>query len=311
MRLPPLPTGARALAVDVGGSTIKAEVVAGLGEVLASVVEPTPSGDAALESVCRLGQHLIDEVEAGSGGRVSRAGLALPGTVDRDCGLGVYSANVGWRHLSFGPPLEAAWGMPVLVDHDVTVAGWAEWQVGAARGCDDVFFVALGTGVAAAIVAGGRLLRGGLSQGGEFGHVVVRPDGPICGCGGRGCVEAVSSATSIARRYAALSGRHVEGAADVLDAMADDPVAVAVWDEALAALADGLINVVNILSPTRIVVGGGLAEAGDAVVKPLAGALGDRATIVPAPDIVAAEFGARAALVGAALLAQRGGTADG
>lgn len=308
MTLPPLRTHALSLAVDVGGTTIKAEVVDGRGQVLASGVEPTPSGELALGSVTRLGRRLIDKVEADGRGPVSRAGVALPGIVDRARGIGVFSANVGWRHRAFGPPLEAAWAMPVLVDHDVTIAGWAEWQAGAARGCDDMFFVALGTGVAASIVAGGRLLRGGLGQAGEFGHVVVRPGGPLCGCGARGCLEAVCSGSSIARAYAAMTGREVEGSAGVLLAMADDPVAVRVWDEALAALADGLISVVNIISPALIVVGGGLAEAGDALIKPLQDALAGRAGAVPVPEITGAQFGARAALVGAALLARRGGT---
>lgn len=298
------------LAVDLGGTTIKAEIVDGQGEVLASGASPTPRGKDALVSVSRLGRRLIDQVELAGRGPVARAGLVVPGIVDRTRHVGVFSANIGWRNLDFGTPLETAWGMPVLLDHDVTIAGWAEWQAGAGRGCDDMFFVALGTGVAAAIVAGGHLLRGGLGQGGEFGHVVVRPGGPLCGCGARGCLEAVSSAASIARAYGALVGRQVEGAADVLIAMADDPMAVRVWEEALAALADGLIGIVNVLSPARIVLGGGLAESGDPLIKPLDDALSGRAKLVPAPVILRAAFGARAALVGAALLAQRGGAED-
>ncbi len=310
MTLPALPAEARVLAVDVGGTTIKAEIVDGHGEVFASGVEPTPSGGAALTSVCSLGRRLIDQSEAEGRGPVSRAGLALPGLVDRERRIGILSANVGWRHLAFGPPLETAWCVPVLVDHDVTLAGWAEWQVGAARGCDDMFLVALGTGVAASIVAGGHLLRGGLSQAGEFGHVVVRPGGPTCRCGTRGCLEAISSAASIGRAYAASAGRRVDGAADVLEAMADDPAAVRIWNEAIDALADALIIVVNLLAPSRIVLGGGLGDAGDALIKPLRDAMTCRPNLVPVPDIVGAEFGSRATLVGAALLAQRGGAED-
>lgn len=308
--LPALAADERVLAVDVGGSTIKAEVVDGRGDVCASAVVATPPGGAAAESVAGLGRRLIDEVEADGRGQLSRAGVVLPGIVDRDRGIGVLSVNIGWRNLALGAPLRTAWGMPVLVDHDVTAAGWAEWQTGAGRGCDDVFFVAIGTGVAAATVAGGRLLRGGLGQAGELGHVVVRPGGPVCSCGGRGCLEAVSSASAIARAYAAVSGRQVEGAVDVLAAMADDSTAVRVWDEAIAGLADGLVVIVNLLSPARIVVGGGLAEAGDALVKPLHDAVAARASIVPVPQIVTAEFGSRAALVGASLLARRGGTEE-
>lgn len=306
MTLPPLPAAARVLAVDVGGTTIKAEIVDGQGNVLASGAAETPYGEAALVSVSELGRRLIGEV----GGAVSRAGLVVPGIVDRARRVGILSANIGWNHLDLGSPLEAAWGVPVLVDHDVTIAGWAEWQLGAGRGCNDMFFVALGTGVAAATVAGGHLLRGGLAQGGEFGHVVVRPGGQLCRCGSRGCLETVSSAASIAHAYGALVGRQIGGAADVLEAMADDPLAVRVWDEAIAALADGLISVINVLSPARIVLGGGLAQAGGSLTRPLYDAVSGLARLVPVPDIVGAEFGARAALVGATLLAQRGEVED-
>ncbi len=308
MTFSPLPDDARVLAVDVGGGTIKGEFVDGQAGILSSAAWPTPPAESAVETIARMGRHLIDEVEVDDGGRVSRAGLVIPGFVDRDRGRGVYSGNIGWRQLDFGSALQSAWDVPVLVDHDVTIAGWAEWQVGAGRECDDMFFVALGTGVAAAIVAGGRLLRGGLSQGGEFGHVVVRPRGPVCVCGGRGCLEAVASASSIARAYTAFSGQPVGGAADVLDAMADDPVAVRVWEEAMSALADGLVGVVNLLSPARIVLGGGLAASGHALIEPLRHAVAERASVVPIPDIVPAQFGHRAGVVGAALLARRGGT---
>ncbi|MBA3310470.1 MAG: ROK family protein [Nocardioidaceae bacterium] len=306
------------LAVDVGGTTVKAEVVDGCGRVLTSGATPTPSGPAALESVSRLGRGLLEQV--GAQRPVARAGLVLPGIVDRVRRIGVRSANVGWSDLSFGPELEASWRIPVLVDHDVTLAGWAEWRTGAGRGADDVVFVVLGTGISAALVVDGRLVRGGGGgggpsgsggQAGELGHVVVRADGPRCGCGGRGCLEAVASGSAIAREYARLAGREVDGAHDVLLALDDDPIARRVWDDAVAALADGVSAVVALLAPSRIVFGGGLAEAGEALIGPLRKALGERVFVTPAPDLLPAHHGARAGLVGAALLARLGGTDGG
>ena len=298
------------LAVDVGGTTIKAEVVDGHGNVVASGAAQTPYGGEALVATRQLGHRLIEQAGQESDSPVSRACVIVPGLVDRSRGIGTLSANIGWHNLDLVSPLENAWKMPVLLDHDVTIAGWAEWQCGAGRGCDDMFFVALGTGVAAAIVAGGHLLRGGLGQGGEFGHVIVRPGGPRCGCGSHGCVEALCSAASIVRGYRELSGRQVSGAADVLELVPSDPVARWVWESALAALGDGLISVVNLLSPARIVVGGGLAEAKDALTRPLYDAMHGLAGLVPVPAIVGAEHGTRAGLVGAALLAQRGTVED-
>lgn len=315
----PLPDDASVLAVDVGGTTVKAEVVDAHGRVLASGAVPTPTGPAALESVSRLGRSLLEQV--GARQPVARAGLLLPGIVDRVRRIGVRSANVGWRDLSFGPELEASWLMPVLVDHDVTLAGWAEWRTGAGRGADDVVFVVLGTGISAALVVDGRLVRGGGGggappggqggQAGELGHVVVRPDGPLCGCGGRGCLEAVASGSAIARAYSRLAGREVGGAHDVLLALDDDPIARRVWDDAVAALADGVSGAVALLAPSRIVLGGGLVEAGEALLGPLRKALGERVFVTPAPDLLPAHHGARAGLVGAALLARLGGTDGG
>lgn len=308
----PLPDDASVLAVDVGGTTVKAEVVDAGGQVLASGTAPTPTGSAALECVSGLGRSLLAQLDTSD--TVARAGLVLPGIVDRVRRIGVDSANIGWRDLSFGPELEASWRIPVLVDHDVTLAGWAEWRTGAGRGSDDMVFVALGTGISAALVVDARLVRGGgaqhgqAGQAGELGHVVVRPDGPLCGCGGRGCLEAVASASAIARAYSALAGREVDGAHAVLLALDDDADARRVWDDAVAALADGVSGLVALLAPTRIVFGGGLAEAGEALLGPLRKALGERAFVMSVPDLLPAHHGARAGLVGAALLARLGRT---
>jgi glucokinase len=290
------------LAVDVGGTTIKAELVAG-ERILARDQRPTPHGAAAVDTIADLGAGLL---EATDGDPVARAGVVLPGLVDRHRGVGVFSANIGWRDVPAADRLREAWRIPVLVDHDVTAAGWAEWRLGAGRGVDDLVFVAVGTGISAAVVSGGRLVRGGPGQAGELGHIVVRPDGPPCGCGARGCLETIASATSIVREYEARVGRPVGSAAKILARVGDDPAAEAVVTDAVAALADGLAGAVQLLAPARLVVGGGLGEAGAAVLDPLRRALAERCRVVPAPELAAARFGARAGVVGAALLARVG-----
>ncbi len=115
-------------------------------------------------------------------------------------------------------PVAAALGLPVTMVHDVTAAGIAEWRCGAGRGVDDLAVVVIGTGIAVTLVTGGALVRGGAGQAGELGHVVVRPGGPPCACGQRGCLEAISSARAIADAYAARSGRPVDGAVEVCGA---------------------------------------------------------------------------------------------
>jgi glucokinase len=296
--VPPPRADAPVLAFDVGGTTIKAEVVAG-DRTLAADRRPTPSGPAAVEAIADLGSDLI-----ATGPGVVAAGVALPGIVDRARGVGVFSANIGWREVMVADPLAHRWGFPVRVDHDVMVAGWAEWRLGAGRGVDDLAYVSLGTGISAALVCAGRLVRGGHGQAGELGHIVVRPDGPACGCGARGCLESVASAAAIRREYESRAGRPVDGAAEVVGRAGEDPTAATVLTDAVAALADGLAGLVQLVAPARIVVGGGLALAGETLLEPLRATLADRCRVVPAPEVVASRFGTRAGVVGAAMLAE-------
>jgi glucokinase len=212
------------LAVDVGGTSVKAEAVDAEGNVRASHrISPVPPGTAALEAIASIGGKLI----ALLGSPPAAAGVLLPGIVDPVARTGVYSANLGWTDLEFGGPLERAWQTPVAVAHDVTCAGWAEHRSGAGVGVDDLAFLAIGTGISAALIHGGTALAAsGCRQPGEVGHLVVRPGGPQCPCGSRGCLETIASAAAIARAYAAATGAPAaDGARGVFAAVGGDPVA--------------------------------------------------------------------------------------
>jgi glucokinase len=296
------------LAVDVGGTTIKAEIADSSGVAIFAASVPTPHGAAALDAIAALGSELISAALVSAAGPVAAAGVVLPGIVDRERRIAVYSANIGWSALDAGAVLERAWGVPVAIDHDVTCAGWAEWQTGAGQGFADMAFVSIGTGISAALVSGGQLLRGstgpaGSRQPGEIGHVVVRPDGPVCGCGARGCLEAIASASAIARAYAAVTGGPVGGALDVELAAAHDDRARKVWDDAVSALADGLALLTTLLAPSHIVIGGGLSASGPFLMDPLGSLLRERIFVQPVPSLAVAAHGMRAGLAGAALLA--------
>jgi glucokinase len=170
--------------------------------------------------------------------------------------------------------------------------------------------VPIGTGIAAAHVVDGKVFTGAHGATGEIGHIVVRPGGPPCGCGQRGCLEAIASAAAVARRYAerrAQGGNGDEAAAgaDRVAALASagDPVAADVWRETVDALADGLLIGIALFDPEAVVVGGGLAEAGDALLVPLADALHARLTFHREPVLRRAALGDEAGCLGAALLA--------
>jgi glucokinase len=291
-----------ALAVDVGGTTIKAELVDPEGTVVAVEQRPTPHGHHAREAIAEIGHTLLAQR---SGSPVVGAGVVVPGLVDRDAGVATYSANIGWRDLELVRSLGAEWGLRVRIANDVAAGGVAEHRLGAGAGTQDLAFVPIGTGIAASIVSGGHLLSGHRGETAEIGHVSVRPGVP-CACGGDGCLEAVASAAAIARRYTSLSGNDVTGAYDVAERLSTDAVARQVWQDAVDALADALGILSLLVSPALVVIGGGLSRAGEALLAPLRVAMRQRATVVLPSDVTTSALGDRGGVIGAALLARDG-----
>jgi glucokinase len=226
-------------------------------------------------------------------------GLAVPGVVDDRRGVAVWSENLNWRDVPFAAQVSERCGVPTVLGHDVRTAALAETRIGAARGMSDVVYLSIGTGIAAGIVLGGRL-HAGDGYAGEIGHTHAGHDEP-CACGARGCLEAIASAAAIARRYTARSGRPAAGAADVLQA--GDPDALAVWGEALDALAASLAWIASVLAPEVVVIGGGLSRAGTALLDPLSDRIPRHLTFQRVPRLVPAALGDRAGCIGAGLLA--------
>lgn len=301
------------LAVDIGGTSIKAAVCDRDCTVLATAARPTPVADGApavLAAICSVAEELIERAAAASFA-VAGIGLIMPGVVDPVAGTVAYSANLPWRNLAVADEIAARVGLPVAIEHDMRAAGLAEATLGAARGADDALFVGIGTGIAVASIVGGRVVAGAGGLAGEVGHQPVVPDGEPCACGQRGCAETYASAAAIGRRYRVRTGRPAD-AADVIRLAGDgDPAAQAVFDEALTALARTLIGCVLLLDPQLIVLGGGLSLAGEALLDPLAervrAGLAWRATPgrEPAPPLRTGRFGDQAGRIGAALIGWR------
>lgn len=297
--------GAAVLAFDVGGTDMKAALLDDEGQLRESLRVPTPlagerTGERVIESVVGLSRELGSRHPDV---RPAAAGLLVPGHVDDVAGIGVFAENLGWKDFPFRARAEAELGVPVGFGHDVRGAGEAEHRLGAARGFDDVLVVTIGTGIAAAVFIEGRMYTGG-GLAGEIGHDRVA-EGPMCACGGRGCLEAVASAAAIARRYAARTGRSVAGAKEVLElGRRGDANAAAVWGSALDALALGFSHVVALLAPQAIVIGGGLSGAGEELLQPLRERLDGILTFHRRPRLLTASIGADAGLYGAALTAR-------
>lgn len=295
-----------ALALDVGGTGIKAGLVTRTGEPArtwrrATGIERGP--EAVIETIADFAADLLEQTAA-DGTPVAAAGFALPGIIDEQNGVGVFSATIGWRDVPFRALLADRLAVPVAIGHDVRAGGVAEARIGAGRGCERFVFLPLGTSIGGAIMIDGRPNLGVHGMGGELGHFIVRPGGLPCGCGLRGCLAQYSSAGAVAARYAAAAGTENLGALDVAAKLAaGDQVARRIWDEAVDVLADAILTIAAILDPGRVVVGGGLAEAGNTLMIPLAEALRAKATYHALPELVTADLGDLAGCLGAGLLA--------
>ncbi|MGW2310829.1 ROK family protein [Actinomadura luteofluorescens] len=293
------------VALDVGGTRIKAGIIGPAHDVLLDRTRDTGAAEGPDEVTARvlnLVTDLLAEAEAG-GHAVDAVGVALPGIVEEAAGRVVLSANLGWRDLDLAARLAERTDLPVAIGHDVRAGGLAESVLGAGRQCRDLLFLPIGTGIAGAMILDGRPYAAG-GYAGEIGHLRVHPDGRPCGCGGRGCLERYSSASAIAAAHADRTGEPVTAAEVAARVAAGDPVAVAVWREAVEALAVALAAYATVCAPELVIVGGGLAGSGELLLEPLRTSLAARLTFQRVPRIVRAELGDRAGLLGAALLAR-------
>ncbi|KIZ13658.1 ROK family protein [Streptomyces natalensis] len=296
------------IALDVGGTGMKAALVGADGTLLHEARRPTGrerGPEAVIETVLSFAAELHALGRERFGAPADAAGVAVPGIVDEASGTAVYAANLGWRDVPMRALLsEQLGGVPVALGHDVRAGGLAEGRIGAGKGIGRFLFVPLGTGIAGAIGSGGRIEAGAHGSAGEIGHIVVRPGGRECGCGQRGCLETLASAAAVGRDWAAVCGDPQAGAADAAKAVASgDARARAVWQAAVDALADGLVTGLTLLDPEMLIIGGGLAEAGDTLFVPLREAVRRRVTFQPLPSIVPAALGDAAGCLGAGLLA--------
>lgn len=309
--------------IDLGGTKCLGVVLDG-EQVVAEHRVPTPrtAGDLVAALV-----DVVDVLRAGTS--VEAVGVGAPGLVDRAGVLRAAPNLAAGDGLAVGRELEDRLGVPVVVDNDATCAAWGETRLGAARGRSHVVMVTLGTGIGGGIVAGGRIERGANGFGGEIGHMVVDPRGPLCPCGRRGCWERFASGSGLG--MLAREAAHAGTAARVVELAGGDPedvrgehvsAAAAEGDgEALDVLggfawwvAVGLANLGNIVDPEAFVIGGGLVGAGEALLAPVrrafAGML-EGASRRPPVAILAAALGERCGAVGAACMAADGLTALG
>jgi glucokinase len=294
------------IALDVGGTGMKCALVRPDGVVHHEERHPTRADrgpEAVTETILGVAEGLAGKARA-DGLTPVAAGIAVPGVVDEVTGVALWSSNIGFRDVPLRDLTIRRLGLPAALGHDVRVGALAEARLGAGRGRRHVLFVAIGTGIAGGLVVDGAGYSGAHGAAGEIGHVIVRPGGTLCGCGLRGCLEAEASARAIGRRYAELSGQADATAYDVATrAAVGEQLAAEVWQDAVEALADGLLTAQALFDAGVVVLGGGLAEAGDGLLLPVRDAFARRVSFHRTPEIVRAELGDVAGCLGAALLA--------
>ena len=280
------------LAVDLGGTNMRAAVLDATGTILERTTEPTPRRARTIEALLRLAVGLAD------GQDVDHAVVAVPGRVDHQRGTLLEAPNLpaGWAPLLTRAALEAALGLPVALANDADVAAVGEARFGAGRGHADLVYLTVSTGVGAGILVGGRLVLPRYS-GGEVGHSVV--EGALAAAGEDGTVEGLGSGTALARQ-ARAAGLDSVGADLVRLVEAGDPVAVEIWSEAMFAVALGVVNLAHLVSPTVVVVGGGVGRNGELVLAPIRAALDRLGPAGPRAEVVSAALGDDSGLIGAA-----------
>ncbi|MFI0479496.1 ROK family protein [Actinomadura sp. 9N215] len=286
------------IGLDVGGTTMKAAITED-SETMVTESRPTNRTDP-VGGILDFAAHLATRADA-LDSPARAAGIVVPGIVDESTGTAVHSANIGWRDAPILHLAQERLGIPVALGHDVRTGGLAEAVLGAGRDADDFVFMAIGTGIAAALIINNAPYPGVAGWSGEIGHVVVRPDGEDCACGNKGCLETYASAASISRRY----GGNVPAEEVIARAEKNDEKAEQVWSDALDTLADGLAATTLLVDPGLIVIGGGLAQAGKTLLDPLATRLTDRLKFRPSPPLLLSKLDDQAAVKGATILAHR------
>lgn len=305
--------------IDLGGTFIKGGIVDDLGNILLHDQRPTEregGSSRVSENIAALALDLL--ARAGlSPTDVEGIGIGVPGTIDSEAGVVVYSNNLGWKEFSIAETVTTMTGLRVKIANDANVAMLGEFKFGAAKGERNAVLLTLGTGVGGGIVANGALVEGNRSAGAELGHTVIAMGGHPCSCGRRGCLEAYASATALIRDTKEAMKAHPEsrmwelGSPDAVDGKTAfdfkdcDPAAREVVDNYLSALSEGIVNVANMLRPDVVLLGGGVCAQGKDLTDPLQALLDKQifgGAMTPPVKIRIAELGNRAGILGAAAL---------
>ncbi len=309
------------IGVDIGGTNIKIALVDFDGKIIYSNTTPTRAEmgyEAGVNNIKQAIKDLMQETNQDSK-TIEAIGFGLPGQIDYKEGVVKNLPNIpGWVNIPLGKIIEEEFSIPTRLDNDVRCAALGELNFGAGKGCENLICITIGTGIGSGIVLNGKLVRGASNAAGEIGHIKMDLNGgPLCGCGDYGCFEAYASGPSIvsmAKEYISggKSAKYKEMAADGIitpylvaqAALQGDAVSIQIFKQMGKIIGTGLSSVINLLNPEKIIIGGGVADAGEILLEPIRNTVIERAMPIQAHTvaIVPAQLANAAGVIGASLL---------
>jgi glucokinase len=314
------------IGIDLGGTNLRAAIAdTETGQIFHQRKCPTLASEGQAAVIQRIVQLIRELVEAGGVNcSIKGVGIGVPGTPDIDTGVIQFLPNLPgkWLNVPLQAMIEEQIKMPVALINDVRAITLGEWKFGAGRGAETLALLAIGTGIGGGVVVNGQFHLGIGGTAGEFGHQVVEMDGLPCGCGGKGCLELYASGPAIAAMgvkevmhgHTTRIGELVDHDLNRIDAgtvvqaaLEGDPIAKGILQQAGKYLGIAVGNILGVISPQKIIFGGGVSQAGDLLLRPIVQTVNERVYVIPLQKVefVLAELGINGGLIGAALWARR------
>lgn len=314
--------GAKYIGIDLGGTKIAGILADAGGNIFCQDKIPTKKEEGKERVLARIYSLIRQLMKEAEPGEVKGIGLCSPGPLNVKTGVIIETPNLKWENTPVVALMEREFTLPVILENDGNAAAFGEYRYGAARGTSDMIYMTVSTGIGGGIIANGKLVYGRDYSAGEVGHVVILPGGPVCSCGRRGCIEALASGTSIVREVKnrlakgeksllqefggenlnRLTAKEVEAAA-----VQGDCLALSVLEKAFYYLGIAVGNLVNILNPEVVVIGGGVSKMGPLLFEPVQKAIGLSAFPHMCRDlpVVPAQLGGEAGTKGMVALLHR------
>lgn len=297
------------IGVDVGGTKMTSALAKRNGQIIKLLrieTKPDEGAEGGFRAICEMIQDLINEGKR-ENLKVVCIGIGFGGPVNFERGVVYLSHHIhGWDNFPLKEEIEKRFGITTFVDNDSNVGALGEWMFGAGKGIDDLLYINIGTGIGGGIISGGRLIRGWRNLAGEIGHLTVNPNGHICTCGRKGCLETLASGSAIGQEGTRRFGKTIRSEEVFQLANNGDEVAKQIIAEAVDALSFAIGSAANLVNPKLIILGGGVSEAPEhLLIEPLKLRL-SRYTLpqtVENLEVVKAKLGYDAGVIGAIALA--------